>query len=290
MVDAGRCGRHVFGTTKHYPDLDLHLAYTKTLPAESCWQNGSHQTIFRIVNVNSTINLGQLADRLHSCLSKDQHLIARMVALTTSRDEADLNRVETLGSVRLHRQDTHEVILIPTPSDDPNDPLNWYDTLIQPSTTWLMMSRSARYRYYMAALVCLAMVMCNFLAAGPTVAIVEITIDFFGTPPPSPSTPSPGFAAAIAKVAYFFTTTALLQGMGNLVWMPLIVKFGRRPVYLGSFTLYKGCAIWAGVSRSYTSELAARIIMGFAAGSGECIAPLTIADIFFLHERGLIMA
>ena len=50
-----------------------------------------------------------------------------MVGVTTERDEADLQRVETLGSVRLHREHTHEVILIPTPSDDPNDPLNWYD-------------------------------------------------------------------------------------------------------------------------------------------------------------------
>jgi hypothetical protein len=48
-----------------------------------------------------------------------------MVAVTTARDEADIRRVETLGSVRLHHVDTHEVILIPTPSDDPNDPLNW---------------------------------------------------------------------------------------------------------------------------------------------------------------------
>ena len=162
------------------------------------------------------------------------------------------------------------------------------------SLTLLTMRRSGAYRYYMAALVCLAMLMCNFLAAGPTVAIVSITIDFFGTPPPIPGAPpnpaSAGFPAAIAKVAYFFTSTALLQGMGNLIWMPLIVKYGRRPVYLGSFTLYTACAIWAGVARSYSSELAARIIMGFAAGSGECVAPLTIADIFFLHERGLIMA
>lgn len=48
-----------------------------------------------------------------------------MVIVTTERDEADIQRVETLGSVRLHRENTHEVILIPTPSDDPNDPLNW---------------------------------------------------------------------------------------------------------------------------------------------------------------------
>ena len=129
------------------------------------------------------------------------------------------------------------------------------------------------------------MFFCNFLAAGPTVAIVDITIDFFGTPPPTPA-----FFTSIAKVAYFFTTTALMQGLSNLFWMPLIVKYGRRPIYLTSFTIYTATAIWAGMSKSYGSELASRIIMGFAAGSGECVAPLTIADIFFLHERGLIMA
>lgn len=32
----------------------------------------------------------------------------------------------TLGTVRLHDQETKQIILIPTPSNDPNDPLNWY--------------------------------------------------------------------------------------------------------------------------------------------------------------------
>jgi hypothetical protein len=45
-----------------------------------------------------------------------------------ARDEADnieKARVRTLGNVRLRHHDTNEVILIPTPSSDPNDPLNW---------------------------------------------------------------------------------------------------------------------------------------------------------------------
>lgn len=129
------------------------------------------------------------------------------------------------------------------------------------------------------------MFFCNFLAAGPSVAIVNIVIDYFGTPPMSP-----GFSAAIAKTAYIFTTCALLQGMGNLFWMPLIIKYGRRPIYIISFAGYTACAIWAGVAKTYESELAARIFLGFFAGSGECIAPLTISDIFFLHERGFYMA
>ncbi len=30
-----------------------------------------------------------------------------------------------LGNVQLRDQETNEIILVPTPSDDPNDPLNW---------------------------------------------------------------------------------------------------------------------------------------------------------------------
>lgn len=41
-------------------------------------------------------------------------------------DSIVATRVETLGTVRLRHHQTNEVILIPKPSDDPNDPLNWY--------------------------------------------------------------------------------------------------------------------------------------------------------------------
>lgn len=192
-----------------------------------------------------------------------------MVSYTTDRDAEEIQHGTNLGRLRLRHIDTNDIILIPTPSKDPNDPLNW----------------SKAHRVYLAILVCCAMFFCNFLAAGPTVAIVQVTIDFEGVPPTQPA-----FPAAIAKVAYFFTTTALLQGTGNLIWMPLIVKYGRRPVYIISFTCYTITAIWAGTSKTYASEIASRIFMGFFAGAGECVAPLTISDIFFLHERGFYMA
>ncbi|KAI9708381.1 MAG: hypothetical protein M1820_004085 [Bogoriella megaspora] len=173
----------------------------------------------------------------------------------------------SLGHLRLRNIETNEIILIPTPSNDPNDPLNWSKTR----------------RVYLALLVSLAMFFCNFLAAGPTVSIMSITQDFYGPP-------GPAFSKEIAKVAYFFTTTALLQGVGNLIWMPLLIKYGRRPVYIVSFTCHTGMAAWAGGATSYASELAARILLGFFAGAGECIGPVTISDIFFLHERGTFMA
>jgi MFS family permease len=130
-----------------------------------------------------------------------------------------------------------------------------------------------------------AIFFCNFLADGPTVVITQVTADFF-----DPPTVNPNFVSDISKTAYFFTTTALMQGIGAFLWMPVITKYGRRLVYVSSFVLYTVCAAWAGASTSYGSELASRIVMGVAAGAAEVLAPLTISDIFFLHERGTVMA
>ncbi len=68
-------------------------------------------------------------------------------------------------------------------------------------------------------------------------------------------------------------------------------------------------AIWLIFEHSYGGFLAGRILMGFGAGAAETIgksthvlhvcptpltnpppAPITIADIFFLHERGAVMS
>ncbi|KAI0486452.1 major facilitator superfamily domain-containing protein [Xylaria cf. heliscus] len=170
-----------------------------------------------------------------------------------------------LGNVRLRDHHTNEIILIPRPSNDPNDPLKW----------------SQAYKYYIALIVCLAMLVCNFLAAGPTVAIVETARDFFPKTHPNKS---------VARVAYFFTSTALVQGTGNFLWVPLTNKFGRRPVYLISYAIYLAAAIWLIYERHFHRFLIGRILLGFGSGAAETLAPITIADIFFLHERGAIMA
>jgi MFS family permease len=122
---------------------------------------------------------------------------------------------------------------------------------------------------------------------------VQTALDFF---PPSSSSATAGspdpdeLAASIAAVAYFFTTTALLHGTGNFFWVPVANKLGRRPVYIASYTIYLATAIWLIFERSYGGFLAGRILMGFGAGAAETIAPVSIADVFFLHERGAVMA
>lgn len=130
------------------------------------------------------------------------------------------------------------------------------------------------------------MAMCNFLAAGPTIAMVQTALDFF----PGAMADNSLMTHAIPKAAYFFTTTSLLQGTGNLFWVPMANKWGRRPVYIFSYLIYFGTSIWLIFDKSYGGFLAARILMGFGAGAAETVAPISIADMFFLHERGTIMS
>lgn len=108
--------------------------------------------------------------------------------------------------------------------------------------------------------------------------------DLFATTPAIPM-----WSSAVAKTSYFFSGVAFLHGMSNLFYMPLIIKYGRRPVYIVSTLIYGSCLLWAGLAKSYSSELVARLLLGFAGGAADCLAPLTITDVFFLHERGLIM-
>ena len=65
--------------------------------------------------------------------------------------------------------------------------------------------------------------------------------------------------------------SALLQGTGNFLWVPLANKYGRRPVYLASYLIYLAAAVWLIFERSYGGFLAGRIILGFGAGAAETI-------------------
>jgi hypothetical protein len=67
----------------------------------------------------------------------------------------------------------------------------------------------------------------------------------------------------------------------------MCAKWGRRPVYVVSFVLYTIFAFASGACKTWGQQLACRIIMAAASGAGEVLGPLTIADIWFLHERTL---
>jgi len=63
---------------------------------------------------------------LQSFLPIEQEVAsAAMTKYTTDRDAEEVQHGTNLGHVRLRHVETNDIILIPTPSNDPKDPLNW---------------------------------------------------------------------------------------------------------------------------------------------------------------------
>lgn len=67
-------------------------------------------------------------------------------------------------------------------------------------------------------------------------------------------------------------------------WIPLITKFGKRPIYVLSFTFFFLSVVWSALAGTYATEMVARVGIGFFSGGAECLAPLTITDLFFVSR------
>jgi MFS family permease len=95
------------------------------------------------------------------------------------------------------------------------------------------------------------------------------------------------FNITFTKAGYLITVNLLFLGLGNLFWIPLSEKIGKRPVLIACSGLFFVSTIWAAASRSWGSLFGARIVQGFAASVSEGLGPVIVADVYFLHERGL---
>jgi MFS family permease len=66
----------------------------------------------------------------------------------------------------------------------------------------------------------------------------------------------------------------------------LAVKIGKRPVYIVSSIGLMVTCFWAAEAKSFGSLAAARAVQGFCMAPMEALVPASIADIWFVHERG----
>ncbi|OQE18687.1 hypothetical protein PENSTE_c017G09021 [Penicillium steckii] len=156
----------------------------------------------------------------------------------------------------------NELILVPQPSSNPADPLNW--------PNWRKI----------AVLACMSL----YAAVGNfTSASIASAFPLYGTPlafnPP----------VSIGKLSRLIAVNVFMMGAANIWWVPLANIFGRRPIVLGNLLLLVFCSMWAGLTESFGSLLAARTLMGVAAAPSDTIAPNVVGEIFFAHQRGRAM-
>ncbi|RDL31800.1 Uncharacterized protein BP5553_09202 [Venustampulla echinocandica] len=161
------------------------------------------------------------------------------------------------GTVQLEESNRtiHEIILQPRPTEDPNDPLNW----------------SKVRKYINFAFVCFYVLMVNeFLNAA--------------TPTWGPMNKELGFSYEILNDSYAVGCAFL--AIGALVLVPFALKFGRRPLYLFSTMLQFGLSIWAAKMTTVADLMLINILQCAFGALAEVIVQMTVADVFFVHQRG----
>jgi MFS family permease len=146
-------------------------------------------------------------------------------------------------------------VLVPQPSADPHDPLNW--NLFWKSSTFVMIT----FMSFSQGLGPLS------LAAIFPELIAQYNSDLPG-------------------VIQFTGVSILVLGFSNFIWVPLATSFGRRPVFLLSTLICTAASIWRANATTYESFMGASILNGIGAGPAETLQPTVIADVFFLHDRG----
>lgn len=150
--------------------------------------------------------------------------------------------------------DSHQV-LVPVPSDDLADPLNW------------SFSRKLTIVVVQAFYVLFSIL--------PTLSIAPVTpifLEEFHTDP--------------ATVSLFLGVAVITLGYMNFILVPFSNIFGRRATCLITAAVVVGGNIWLSLAKGTRSFLAARVFNAMGAAANETLMVQVITDIFFLHERG----
>jgi MFS family permease len=149
-------------------------------------------------------------------------------------------------------------MLVPQPSNNSNDPLNW-------SRKWKLVTIT------MQGMFVLISVLTNLSIAPLTPIYMEL------------------WNKSESQIALLTGLGALSIGYANFVIVPGAELYGRRIVSIMCTVICVAGNIWQATARSYGSFLGARVFVGLGAAANETIMTMVIADVFFLHERGRYM-
>lgn len=74
--------------------------------------------------------------------------------------------------------------------------------------------------------------------------------------------------------------------VGCILFIPFALKYGRRPVYIVSLAVDLATAIWQAKMQTEGDLWGTNLVSGLAGAISETIVQMTIADLFFVHQRG----
>lgn len=161
---------------------------------------------------------------------------------------------EPPGTVLLET-DSSTIVLQPTPTSDPNEPLNWSNF-------------RKHFNFFLV---------CFFTLIGFTSACVSAT--FWGPL-------NEEFGWTIDQLNNSFAMSVAGLGLGCPIFIPFADKFGKRPVYIVGSALVVAMASWQAKMTSLGELYSSFFIQGLAVSITETIIQMTVADLYFVHQRG----
>lgn len=151
------------------------------------------------------------------------------------------------------------IVLVPQPSSDPDDPLNW---------TKFRKIFFISQAIFITFLICCLTSVFGVLVEGFQKMHVNVTIVTRGT-----------------------SVSFLLFGWLNVLFQPLSMSYGRRfLVLMVSFGCGVGAVMWNAYTYTNGSYYGARALQGILGAPVESLIELLVADVFFEHERAFWMS
>ncbi|GAA5988383.1 hypothetical protein JCM11641_005457 [Rhodosporidiobolus odoratus] len=148
------------------------------------------------------------------------------------------------------------IVLVPQPSDDPNDPYNW--PAWKKHATFLVLVYGTT--------------LCG--ALGPLLSAGQVSL-------------AAEFGVSLQAISRALGTALVTTlAISTIFWAALATKFGKRPVYIAATIFMLVGTIIAGEAKTYGTLLGARIIQGIGQAPLEFLVGSSIADIYHVHQRG----
>ncbi|KAL1864789.1 hypothetical protein VTK73DRAFT_5642 [Phialemonium thermophilum] len=152
------------------------------------------------------------------------------------------------------------IILVPQPSDDPNDPLNW--PLWKRDLITFLLSTTAVFG----------------TALGPILAPETLLLSLWmGKPVDNIARLTGYFLLGVGVAGFFFIAS-------SRIW-------GKRHLFVLGTVILVASSAWAGASgKNYKSFLWARIFQGIGTAPFEALVNAAVGDLYCVHQRGTRMA
>ncbi|KAF2683249.1 MFS transporter-like protein [Lentithecium fluviatile CBS 122367] len=155
---------------------------------------------------------------------------------------------------------TGKILLVPQPSDDPNDPLNW--------PLW--------QRDLIVAILSLLSVIAATLS--PLLAADTASLAIY-------------FVRDFTEMALLTGYHLLAVGLAGFLFVPSARIWGKRHLYVLGTLIVIASSAWGGASgTNYKSLLWARVFQGIGLAPFEALVNASVGDLYCVHERGVRMA